>query len=103
MPTDEQGHSADHVGPEVPARRRGTIIARWAGTSQALIRLATGAVVTVVGAEQLEDAFEVGAAAIVFFDGRDRMLGWMLAEDPECSTLLEYSEAVALGRRWSEC
>ena len=65
-----------HAGRQV----RGMVTATWQREAKALIRLEDGGVVEAVGAERLEDTFELGAPAIVFYDGADVMTGWMLAD-----------------------
>jgi hypothetical protein len=85
MSTDKQpgpSSSGNDLPGEARTKRQvaGTVIARWQGTSKALIRLDTGAVIEAVGADQLEDVIEVGAAANVYFDADEAVVGWMLID-----------------------
>jgi hypothetical protein len=94
--TPEEEHDADdhvRVQPRTKRQVAGTVLARWSGTSKALIRLDTGAVVEAVGAEQLRDVFDVGAGVNVYLDADGAVIGWMLTD---------FNTGVNLERRVSE-
>ena len=69
----------------------GTLIGYWTDRQKALIKLDDGRTVETVGASQLEGYFSIGDVALVYFDGDDRLIGWLLP-DANAGVNLRHSE-----------
>ena len=69
----------------------GTLVGYWSNTQRALIRLDDGRTVEVPGARQLQGHFSIGDVALVYFDGDDNVIGWLLP-DANAGVNLRHSE-----------
>ena len=69
----------------------GTLIGYWSDSQKALIKLDDGRTVETVGAAQLEGRFNIGDVALVYFDGDDKVIGWLLP-DANAGVNLRHSE-----------
>jgi DNA-binding CsgD family transcriptional regulator len=76
--TDGPGHETSHIGAASASDATVSVLGRKEGL---VLRLRDGRDLEVPVPERLRGRVEVGASAIVYFDQRDRVVGWYLPDE----------------------